>query len=85
MAPVLLADYDQVAEAYWEHGVSVQWLWPKVGQVTVGMNNVFNREPPSFGGWPTVNGQLFRIGNSLGGGSYDYLGRSMFVNVTRSF
>jgi iron complex outermembrane receptor protein len=82
---VLLADYDQVAEAYWEHGVSVQWLWPKVGQVTIGMNNVFNRAPPSFGGWPTVNGQLFRIGNSLGGGSYDYLGRSVFVNVTRSF
>ena len=82
---VILADFDVTAESYWEHGVSVQWLWRNVGQVTFGVNNLFDEKPPTFGGFPTVNGQYFRIGNSFGGGAYDYLGRSVFVNVTHTF
>jgi hypothetical protein len=76
---------DLVAEAYWEHGVSVQFQWPNVGQVTFGMNNVFNEKPPTISGYPTAAGQYFRIGNYFGGGDYDYYGRSLFINVTRSF
>jgi outer membrane receptor protein involved in Fe transport len=81
----LLADYDMVVEPYWEHGASVQWNWRNVGQFTVGIRNVFNQKPPTFGGWPTVNGQYFRIGNYFAGGDYDFYGRSVFVNVTRAF
>jgi len=74
--------YDLRAEAYWEHGASVQWLWPDVGQVTLGVTNIFNAQPPIISdaqlGYP-------RIGNYFAGGAYDYRGRSFFVNVTRSF
>jgi iron complex outermembrane recepter protein len=78
-------DVDLEAEAYWKHGVSVQWLWRNVGQFTVGVNNLFDQKPPTISGHPQVNGQYFRIGNYFGGGSYDYLGRSVFVNVTHTF
>ncbi len=77
--------YDLVAEAYWEHSLSVQWQWPNVGQVTLGMNNVFNEKPPTISGFPTAAGQFFRIGNYFTGADYDLYGRSLFVNVTRSF
>ena len=73
--------YDLRAEAYWEHGVSVQLLWKDIGQVTFGMNNIFNAKPPTIsddqGGFP-------RIGNYFAGGSYDYRGRSIFLNITRT-
>ena len=77
--------YNLVAKAYWEHGVSVQFQWPNIGQVTLGMNNVFDQKPPTISGYPTSAGQYFRIGNYFGGGDYDYYGRSLFINVTRSF
>jgi outer membrane receptor protein involved in Fe transport len=75
--------YDFTAPPYWEHGASVQWLWRTVGQVTVGVNNIFNKKPPiisddNVSGFP-------RIGNYFGNGAYDYRGRSLFVNITRSF
>jgi iron complex outermembrane receptor protein len=78
-------EFDLVAEPYWEHGASVQWNWRTVGQFTVGVRNIFNEKPPTFSGFPNVFGQYFRIGNYFGGGDYDYLGRSVFVNVTRTF
>jgi len=75
-------DYDLKAGVYWEHGASVQFQWPEVGQFTLGMNNIFNRKPPVISddqsGFP-------RIGNFFANGPYDYYGRSVFVNVTRSF
>jgi len=74
--------YDLHAEHYWEHGVSIQWLWRKVGQFTVGMNNIFNEKPPTVSDNQTG---IPRLGNFFGNGPYDYYGRSVFVNVTRSF
>jgi len=74
--------YDLKAERYIEHGVSVQWLWPSIGQVTFGMNNVFNTKPPIIS---DNNTSQPRIGNFFANGPYDYRGRSVFVNVTRSF
>jgi outer membrane receptor protein involved in Fe transport len=82
---VINADFDLVAEPYWEHGVSVQWNWRNVGQFTVGIRNLFNEKPPTISGFPVVNGQFPRIGNFFGVGDYDYLGRSVFVNATRTF
>jgi outer membrane receptor protein involved in Fe transport len=78
-------NFDLVAEPYWEHGASVQWNWRNVGQFTVGIRNVFNEKPPTISGFPISSGQYFRIGNYFGGGDYDYFGRSLFVNVTRTF
>jgi outer membrane receptor protein involved in Fe transport len=80
-----LVDFNLTAKAYWEHGISVQWEWPNQGQVTLGVNNLFNAKPPTISGFPSSDGQYFRLGNYFGGGSYDYLGRSVFVNVTRKF
>ena len=77
--------YDLVAEPYWQHDVSVQWQWPNIGQVTLGMRNLFNQKPPTISGFPTVFGQGYRIGNYFAGGDYDFYGRSLFVNVTKSF
>ena len=79
----VLVDYDLTAEAYWEHGVSVQWLWPNVGQITMGVNNVFDQDPPTIAAHP--DRADVRIGNFFAGGPYDFRGRSFFVNVTRSF
>lgn len=76
-------DYDLVAEPYWEHGVSVQWLWKDIGQVTIGVNNLFNEKPPTISAHPTNNAP--RLGNTFANGPYDYRGRSFFINVTRSF
>ena len=75
--------YDFTADPYWEHGVSVQWLWPTIGEFTIGMNNIFNEKPPVISN-DNVN-PYTRIGNYFADGPYDYRGRSVFVNVTRSF
>ena len=75
-------DYDLKAGTYWEHGASVQFLWRNVGQFTIGVNNLFNTKPPKI----SDDGSGFpRIGNYFANGPYDYRGRSIFANVTRSF
>ena len=76
-------DWDLKTGSHFEHGVSVQWLWRNIGQITVGVNNLFDKDPPiisddNFNGFP-------RFGNFFANGGYDYRGRSFFVNVTRSF
>jgi hypothetical protein len=73
--------YDLKAEAYWEHGLSVQFLWPSIGQVTLGMNNVFNEKPPTIS---DNNTSIPRLGNFFANGPYDYRGRSIFLNLTRT-
>ncbi|MDB5671084.1 MAG: hypothetical protein JWO25_2043, partial [Alphaproteobacteria bacterium] len=75
--------YDLTAETYWEHGASVQIAWPKVGQVTIGVNNIFNEKPPTISDVPAVGFPTF--GNYFLGGPYDYRGRSVFMNITSSF
>ena len=76
---------DLVAEAYWEHGVSVQYKLRKLAQLTVGVKNLFDEKPPTISNSQDPNGQYFRIANFFGGGSYDYLGRSVFINLTAQF
>ncbi|HJR82606.1 MAG TPA: TonB-dependent receptor, partial [Sphingomicrobium sp.] len=76
-------EFDLHAPSHFEHGVSVQWLWRNIGQVTVGVNNLFDKDPPvisddNVSGFP-------RFGNFFANGGYDYRGRSFFINVTRSF
>ena len=83
--PGQLLIIDLEAEPYWEHGVSVQYKWRNVGQITLGVSNLFNAKPPTISDSQDTGGQYFRIGNYFGGGPYDYRGRSVFVNLTTSF
>jgi len=76
---------DLHAEAYWEHGASIQFRWEKVGQITFGVNNLFNALPPVISSYPTSGGQFTRVGNYFNSSNYDLLGRTAFLNVTRSF
>jgi outer membrane receptor protein involved in Fe transport len=77
---------DLVVEEYWEHSVSVQYKIPRLkGQLTVGVKNLFDEKPPSFSDSQDPFGQYFRIANYFGGGPYDYLGRSVFINLTAGF
>lgn len=80
-----VVDIDLVAEPYWEHGLSVQYRLRNVGQITVGVNNLFNEKPPTISDSIDTGGQYFRIGNRFGGGPYDYIGRSVFMNLTKTF
>jgi len=79
------ATFDLHAEHYYKHDASIQWKWPTVGQVTLGVTNLFNRKPATISGFPTSDGQYPRIGNYFNYSGYDFLGRSIFMNVTRSF
>ena len=76
---------DLVAEEYYEHTVSVQYKIRNIGQLTVGVKNLFDEKPPSFSDSQDPFGQYFRIANYFGGGAYDYLGRSVFINLTAGF
>jgi len=76
-------DYDLATGGYFTHGLSVQWLWRNVGQFTVGVNNLFDTDPPRISD-DNVNG-FPRFGNFFANGAYDYRGRSFFVNVTHTF
>ena len=74
-------DFDLLAEEYFEHDISVQFRIQDLGQLTLGVNNVFNNKPSvisSAGGFP-------RIGNYFNYSGYDIIGRSFFLNMTRSF
>ncbi|WP_310467250.1 TonB-dependent receptor [Sphingomonas sp.] len=80
-----LVETDLDAEKYFEHGISVQYKWRNVGQITLGISNLFNEKPPTISDSLDTAGQYFRIGNSFGGGPYDYIGRSVFLNITKTF
>lgn len=77
------ATYDLTAEPYWEHGFSIQYMWKDVGEFTFGVNNAFDAKPPRLSAPQADNAP--RFGNYFANGPYSYLGRSFFVNVTRSF
>ena len=78
-------DGDLTANVYITHGASVRWNWRNVGQFTIGMNNVFNRKPPIISTYGSSAGSYPRIGNYFNSSNYDFLGRSIFANVTKTF
>ncbi|MCT2399676.1 TonB-dependent receptor domain-containing protein [Novosphingobium mangrovi (ex Huang et al. 2023)] len=86
VAPYLGAvNYDLVAEEYWEHGLSFQWKVEDLGQITMGVNNLFNAKPPIISSCPSSVCQYTRIGNRFNSSNYNLVGRSFFLNVTRTF
>ena len=77
------ATFDARTGNYLMHSASVQWLWKNVGQFTIGVNNIFDKDPPIISD-DALNAYP-RFGNFFANGAYDYRGRSFFVNVTRTF
>lgn len=76
---------DFVAESYWEHSLAVQVRFEDRIKLTVGVKNLFNEKPPVISQIPVSSGRFDRIGNYLNSSNYDYVGRSLFVNLTTSF
>jgi outer membrane receptor protein involved in Fe transport len=74
--------YDMSVPNYIKHSASLQFLWRNVGQVTLGVSNIFDKDPPTIS--DDQSGQP-RFGNFFANGAYDYRGRSFFLNVTKSF
>jgi len=48
--------------------------------VTAGVRNLLNEDPPTIS-----SGYYNRVGNAPLYSGYDYLGRTAFVNLTKSF
>ena len=71
--------YDLDVDDYYNHNTSVQYnngSW----SVTAGIRNLWNDTPP------TVSAGVYnRIGNAPLYSGYDYVGRTAFVNLTKSF
>ena len=66
---------------YFRHDISVRYQPGDDWGVVVGLNNVFDRQPPLL----DQNSGATRIGNVPGGIGYDLRGRSVFMTVNRSF
>lgn len=77
----LLNDYgmDVEVDDYYLHSASVQYRaddWA----VTVGVRNLFNEDPDNV-----TTGYVSRVGNAPLYSGYDLVGRTAFVNLTKSF
>ncbi|WP_309661267.1 TonB-dependent receptor domain-containing protein [Sphingomonas sp.] len=70
--------------ATWYHNASITKEIGKKFELTLGMRNVFNTKPPkvSLIGGTGIPGT---IGPVLSTSQYDFLGRRMFINVSRKF
>lgn len=71
--------YDLAVDDYWLHNASVQYNnndWT----VTAGVRNLFNDNPPTIS-----SGVYNRVGNAPLYSGYDYLGRTAFINLVKSF
>ena len=73
------SDYDLATDDYFLHNASVQYSrdgWT----ATAGVRNLFNENPPTISA-----GVYNRVGNAPLYSGYDYLGRTAFINLTKSF
>jgi len=73
------SQYDLEVGDYFQHNTSVQYTgegWT----VTAGVRNLLNEDPPTIS-----SGYNNRVGNAPLYSGYDYLGRTAFVNLSKSF
>ena len=77
----LLNDYGINTEVddYYLHSASVQYRADE-WSVTMGVRNLFNEDPASI-----TTGYASRLGNAPLYSSYDYVGRTAFINLSKSF
>ena len=65
--------------AYFLHNASVQFNFDDRMQLTAGVRNIFNTEPPE------ISAAVTTIGNAPLSSLFDFVGRTFFVNTTFSF
>lgn len=73
------SQYDLATDDYYLHNASVQYSrdgWT----ATAGVRNLFDENPPTISA-----GVYNRVGNAPLYSGYDYLGRTAFINLTKSF
>ena len=70
---------DASVDEYFLHTASVQWSNDDI-TATVGVRNVFNEEPPTGSGY-----WMAGVGNAPLYSGYDFVGRSVFINLSKSF
>jgi iron complex outermembrane recepter protein len=77
----LINDYgiDTEVDDYYLHSASIQYRTEE-WSVTAGVRNLLNEDPPYI-----TTGYASRVGNVPLSSSYDYFGRSAFINLTKSF
>jgi iron complex outermembrane receptor protein len=69
-------------DAFVYHSASVQ-IEPEEGlAVRVGMSNILDEEPPEV---TNISGEYSTIGNVPAVSNYDFLGRTLFLNISKSF
>lgn len=67
--------------AYFKHNISVKYRNPvQKWDLVVGVRNVTDVKPPVIS-----QGAYSRVGNAILSSSYDYFGRTFFVNMNKSF
>lgn len=66
---------------YFTHDISVQVDIQKLGQVTFGVKNFTDRKPETI----SSTDNLYRTSNYFNYSGYDFLGRSLFMEVVRNF
>lgn len=71
--------YDMDVPDYWLHSASVQYA-AEGWTITAGVRNLLNQDPPTIS-----SGIYNRVGNAPLYSGYDYLGRTAFVNLSKSF
>jgi outer membrane receptor protein involved in Fe transport len=74
------SDYVFSVPDYYLHTVSVQYAQGHDWSVTAGIRNLTDEKPPVIS-----SGFYDRVGNSPLYSGYDYVGRTVFVNVSKSF
>ncbi len=77
----LVATYDLSAPNYILHNISLQYRGDKWA-VTAGVRNLADKNPPTISGGAGITNM---IGNSPLYSGYDYLGRTFFINLSKTF
>lgn len=73
--------YDFRTGAYFNHTASVQISAPDNFKITVGVNNFTNAKPKTV----SVGASVPRTGNYFDYSGYDFIGRSVFVDISKKF
>jgi len=77
----VIAVSDLHTNNYVKQDISLQFEIQRLGEFTIGLSNVFDRKPETIS---STDG-LPRIGNYFNYSGYDFLGRSLFVELVRKF
>ncbi len=72
--------YNANTPDYFQHNLSAQYRSPNNWSVTAGVRNIFNEEPPHVS-----SGVTNRIGNAPLYSGYDNVGRTAFLNISKTF